>query len=59
MGRILCSVVTVRGKEYKEEYIINTDVGTGSMMSALNIVHIATISHPFKEKIANSLVTDR
>lgn len=56
MGRILCSVVTVRGKEHKEEYITTTDVGTGSMMSALNVLHIATISHPFKEKITNSLV---
>ena len=59
MGRILCSVVTVRGKEHKEECIINTDVGTGSMMSALNVVCVATISHPFKEKIANSLVLNR
>lgn len=54
MGRILCSVVTERSKEY-EEYIINTDTWTGTMMNTLNVAYIATISHSLKEKIANSL----
>jgi len=58
MGRILCSVVTIKSKEHKEEYIINTDVGTGSMMDVLNVVYIATISHPLKKK-SNSSVANR